>query len=134
MTEEIKNNISQDIYHFCQWLDINNRSIYITVTKNRELISEMYEYSQSTKGKVYMYVFSIGICNDEFTTTFDGLLENFITKDVETHNYKVSEDIDAFDIIPKFEQLKEEMKEDNRSLIIKFEKTEESLKQDEIRI
>ena len=110
--------------NFCQWLDIPNRSIYITISKEREFISEMIEYSNTKQGKLTVYIFSVGITNDEFRTTFPGMVENFETKNITTHNYKVSIDIDAHDIIPKFEKIRDEMKEDKRSLIIQFEKEE----------
>ena len=110
--------------NFCQWLDIPNRSIYITISKEREFISDMIEYSNSKQGKLTVYIFSVGLTNDEFKTTFPGMLEDFENKKVITHNYKVSVDIDAFDIIPKFEKIREEMKEESRSLILKFERSE----------
>ena len=111
--------------HFCQWLDIANRCIYITISKEREFISDIIHFSNSKTGKLTVYLFSVGITNDEFKNTFPGILEDYEERKVITHNYKVAIDIDAHDIIPKFEQMKEEMKEEKRSLIIKIVHPEE---------
>ena len=107
--------------HFCQWLDIQNRCIYITISKEREFIGDMIEYSNTKQGKLTIYIFSLGLTNDEFKSTFPGILEDFEEKKVITHNYKVAIDIDAYDIIPKFEEMRNEMKDEKRSLIIKIE-------------
>ena len=110
--------------NFCQWLDIANRCIYITISKEREFISDMIEYSNTKPGKLTIYIFSVGLTNDEFKATFPGILEDFEEKKVITHNYKVAIEIDAHDIIPKFEQLRDEMKDNKRSLIIKIQHEE----------
>lgn len=107
--------------YFCQWLDIGNRSIYITISKEREFISDIIQFSNTQSGKLTIYVFSTGFTNDEFKETFPGMVEDFESKNEITHNYKVSINIDPSEFIPKFEKIRNEMKEDNKSLIIKIE-------------
>ena len=110
---------------FCQWLDIANRCIYITISKEREFIADIIEYSNTKQGKLTIYIFSVGLTNDEFKETFPGMLEDFEERKVITHNYKVAIDIDAYDIIPKFEKIRDEMKDEKKSFIVKMERPSE---------
>jgi hypothetical protein len=75
-------------YYYCQWLDIQNRSINITLTKNFDLVEDVQDFSL-LKGKLYIKVFSIGECDEEFCSHYPGLLSDFILKDVDDHNYRV---------------------------------------------
>jgi len=113
--------------HFCQWLDIANRCIFITVSKEREFISDVISFSNTKSGKLTIYVFSVGLTNDEFKSTFPGILEDFENLNTITHNYKIAIEIDAYDIIPKFEKIRDEMKDEKRSLIIKIDHDQENI-------
>lgn len=117
--------------NFCQWLDIANRCIYVTISKEREFIADLIEYSNTSQGKLVLYVFSVGLTNDEFKETFPGMLEDFEERKVISHNYKVAIDIDAFDIIPKFKQIREEMKDEKQSMILKIERQSEDKQVDD---
>ena len=114
--------------HFCQWLDIGNRSIYITMSKETEFISDIYEYAGTKQGKLLIYIFSIGTVDEEFENIFKGMKDDFISKNIITHNYKVSIDINAHEIIPPFEKLREEMKDEKKSFILNIVKEDKDNK------
>ena len=117
---------SDDNVHFCQWLDIGNRTINITMSKETEFLSDLFEYSETKQGKLLIYIFSLGVVNEEFENIFTGLKADFNSKNIICHNYKVSFDIDAHDVIPVFEKMKEDMKDEKRSLILKIGKEVEN--------
>jgi hypothetical protein len=119
-----------DVYNYCQWLDIQNCSINVTITKDKDIIQDSIEFVNNKQGKLYVYIFSYGPCNDEFMESFGEIFADYLTKNVNTHNYRIAENINAFEIIPQFEKLREEQKENNKSYMLKFEKPE---KQDELR-
>ena len=114
--------------NFCQWLDIANRCIYVTISKEREFISDILQFAESSQGKLTMYIFSVGLTNDEFKEVFPGMLEDFENKKVITHNYKISINVNAHEIIPEFEKLRDEMKEDKKSFILKMTSENDDIK------
>jgi hypothetical protein len=63
------------------------------------------------------------------------MLEDFEERKVISHNYKVAIDIDAFDIIPKFKQIREEMKDEKQTMILKIERqTEDKQESNDIQV
>ena len=99
--------------YFCQWLDINNQKIFITISKTKEIVDEIVEFS-NTSGKLYIYVFSNGECGSLFTDSFPGLLDDFHKRNVDTHNYCIGSNVKAHEILPEFIKMREEMNDESK--------------------
>jgi len=105
----MNNNNPFETLHFSQWMDIQNRKIFISISDSDEWIKDIADYSQTSQGKLYVYVFSAGICNEEFNEMYPGMIDDFNLRKVKIHNYCVRENINPHDIIPTCDELRNKL-------------------------
>lgn len=116
MNTENRQDIAEPEYsniYYCQWLDIQNRAAFITLSKEREFISDTISFANSKNGKLYVYIFSAGIVDDEFNENYNGMKEDFEKRNINTHNYSIGHNIAPHEIIPIFEQHKKELSDNS---------------------
>jgi len=90
-------------------MDIQNRKIFISITDSDEWIKDITEFSFTSNGKLYVYVFSNGNCDENFNEMYNGMIDDFKERKVKIHNYCVRENIEPHDIIPACDEARNKL-------------------------
>jgi hypothetical protein len=103
---------------YSQWFDINNRQIYITMSKHKDFMEELNEFSKTSSGKLTIFVFSSGICDNSFEEVFPNLLNTFLETKEDIYNFIIGKGLDPTKIITKFNEERENMVEGSKIISI----------------